>query len=309
MACELVRRRHETLRRLNPWSVGLLVGSGATPKWVRKRYAEDTTSAEALLAQWTETSRGSLPLKNCPWCQTKLVRGCLSIRYPDRLTTKCGNDECEFAGGIPIVIVDEHLINLPPSFVVATIDKFAQLAWEPALSRLLGIGCENLPPDLIIQDELHLITDALGTIAGLYEASIDRLAERDGRGPKIIGATATIRRAAEQIQSLFVRDTAQFPPSALNHDNSFFYREDKSVSGRLYVGVHSQGRSPKHTLPRIMAGLLQSAATIGDAGARDDYWTLSSAISTAFGSLVAHWSLPRMTHLPASAGTRDGRKS
>jgi hypothetical protein len=278
MACESIRRGHERLRALQPWTVGLLVGSAATPKWLRRRGNDDYTSAEALLADWNESSRGALlPLKKCPWCSKPLTQRCLKLESgPDRLTTICPNPQCEFHSGIPIAIVDEHLTNVPPSFVVATIDKFAQLAWEPSLSRLLGAGTGSLPPDLIIQDELHLITDALGTVAGLYEVAIDRLAERNGRGPKIVGATATIRRAPAQIRSLFFRDTAQFPSSGLSHDNSFFYSEegDPAIPGRLYVGVHAQGRSPKHTLPRIIAGVLQSAQAIEDPEARDEYWTL-----------------------------------
>jgi hypothetical protein len=278
MACESVRREHPQLRTMRPWSIGLLVGSGATPKWLRRRWDNDNASAEALLRSWGPGSRGSLlPLKKCPWCETPLEQGSLKIESaPERLTTQCLNKECEFSTGIPIAIVDEHITSVPPSFVVATIDKFAQLAWEPTLSRLLGVGTPARPPDMIIQDELHLITDSLGTVAGLYETAIDRLATCEGVGPKIIGATATIRRAPSQIMSLFLRRTRQFPPSGLRHDDSFFYRQevDPEVAGRLYVGVHAQGRSPKHTLPRVIAGVLQSAQAVPDVPSRDDYWTL-----------------------------------
>jgi hypothetical protein len=74
-----------------------------------------------------------------------------------------------------------------------------------------------LPPDLVIQDELHLISGPLGTMVGLYEAAIEALCVReiDGRvvRPKIVASTATVRRAQDQIQALFARPITQvFPP-------------------------------------------------------------------------------------------------
>jgi hypothetical protein len=214
-----------------------------------------------------------LVLKKCPWCSAALEKTQIKFE-PNRLIVQCSNAGCDFRDGLPIATIDEHIWNYPPSFVVATIDKFAQLTWEPAFGSILGVGTGSLPPDLVIQDELHLITDALGTVAGIYETVLDCLMRRDGRGPKIVGATATIRRAGEQISRLFNRRTMQFPPSGVDHDDSFFYSQDNSVPGRMYVGVHAQGRSPKHTLPRIIGGLLQATSSLSPDSVRDLFWTL-----------------------------------
>jgi hypothetical protein len=72
------------------------------------------------------------------------------------------------------------------------------------------------PPELIIQDELHLISGPLGTMVGLYETAVDALSTRSIDGTvvraKVIASTATIRRAFEQVQALFARQLRVFPP-------------------------------------------------------------------------------------------------
>ena len=133
------------------------------------------------------------------------------------------------SGSLPIVAVDEPLYRRLPAFLIATVDKFASLPWVGPSGALLG-GADRYdahgfygaaepssgtplsrplpPPDLVIQDELHLISGPLGTMAGLYEAAIDGLCQRAARRrasrpPKIVASTATVRRAQDQIQALF----------------------------------------------------------------------------------------------------------
>jgi hypothetical protein len=122
--------------------------------------------------------------------------------------------------------------------LIATVDKFASLPWVGQAGALLG-GADRadakgfygaaepgkgtrlmvlLPaPDLVIQDELHLISGPLGTMAGLYETAIEALCLReiDGRevGHKIVASTATVRRAQDQIQALFARPLTQVFPA------------------------------------------------------------------------------------------------
>jgi hypothetical protein len=177
-----------------------------------------------------------------------------------------------------------------PAFLIATVDKFASLPWvgetgaffghvdrfdagvgfygaaEPRLGRPLGNDWKLDPPDLIIQDELHLISGPLGTIAGLYEAAIDQLASR-GTGdhrvrPKIVASTATVRRAEAQIAALFDRPkTCMFPPAGIDRTDSFFARTVPSSRdpARVYVGIAAQGRGPKLVFLRALTTLLSAA--------------------------------------------------
>ena len=187
----------------------------------------------------------------------------------------CTNFECDFTRdrALPIVAVDEPIYRRLPAFLIATVDKFASLPWVGQAGALLGgadrydakgfygaaepgkgtrLAAPLPPPDLVIQDELHLISGPLGTMAGLYEAAIEALCVReiDGRAvrPKIVASTATVRRAQDQIQALFARPLTQvFPPPGPDRRDSFFAQTvpASEVPARLYLGIASQGRNPK----------------------------------------------------------------
>jgi hypothetical protein len=266
-ACEYLRRQNHYDLGEEPFRIGLYAGKAATPNKLQD-------ARELIKSKGEDSNQTTLPTKVCPWCSSPLSYSDQSIEN-DCLVTRCPSNGCDFSDGIPFTCIDEEIYSYPPTFVVGTIDKFAQITWEAASGSLLGGGAnEVLPPGLIIQDELHLISDSLGSITGLYETAIDKICESRGAAPKVIGSTATIKRAEDQIRKLFCRATMQFPPSGITHKDSFFYKEDQSVPGRLYVGVHAQGRSPKHTLPRVMALLKQFCASIDDESIRDQYHSL-----------------------------------
>ena len=128
-------------------------------------------------------------------------------------------------------MVDEALYLHPPSLLIGTIDKFARVAWDERTGALFGVGTGSRPPELVIQDELHLITGPLGSVAGLYEAGLETLLVRRGVRPKYVASTATIRMAAEQVRRLYARDLAVFPPPGLSHDDSYFAGPTGSVRG------------------------------------------------------------------------------
>jgi ATP-dependent helicase YprA (DUF1998 family) len=190
----------------------------------------------------------------------------------------CTDSECEFAGGLPLFVIDEDIYDHRPDIVIGTVDKFAQLAWRSDARALFGLGPDGehdvLPPGLIIQDELHLISGPLGSMVGLYETiieelCIDRAKPRPAK-PKVVSSTATIRRYAEQVRSLFARDrVALFPPHGIDAGDSFFARyatyeaghprEGEISEGRMYVGVHGGGLGSLQTAQvRTFAALLQA---------------------------------------------------
>ncbi|MBK6973912.1 MAG: helicase [Sterolibacteriaceae bacterium] len=219
-------------------------------------------------------------------------------QHPPTVVFSCNDPACEFGTGstfqrakppLPIVIIDEDLFDDPPNLIIGTVDKFAMLAWKPQARRMFGIGDNGkhagLPPSLIIQDELHLISGPLGSMVGAYETVIESLCRRDGVGhikPKIIASTATISRAHEQIKHLYARnDVFLFPPSGLEAGDSFFAcearNEDGSLKpGRLYLGVLAPSHgSLQTTEARVFACLMQHAATmLTDDDGRDPWWTL-----------------------------------
>jgi hypothetical protein len=146
------------------------------------------------------------------------------------------------------------------------------------------------PPDLIIQDELHLISGPLGSMVGLYESVVDRLgtwelAHGKRARPKVIASTATARRAQRQIWALFDRDTEVFPPPGLDIADSFFARQrptspdaDLYAPGRRYVGLCAHGIRMKSTLIRVYVSVLGAAQKLhekyGKNPVTDPYMTL-----------------------------------
>jgi hypothetical protein len=148
------------------------------------------------------------------------------------------------------------------------------LLWRRGAGRRHTAASRIASIDLVIQDELHLISGPLGTIAGLYESAFDLLASRkingEWCGPKIVASTATVRRAETQIRNLFGRErTAIFPPPGVSRDDSFFARIDKDTPSRLYLGVASPGRGPKLVFLRALQTLLSGAATLSSGGPND----------------------------------------
>ena len=181
-----------------------------------------------------------------------------------------------------MLTVDEEIYRLTPALVIATVDKLAQLPWRgrqrrcsawwtasargtagrtrsspgsagPGIPAVAGLpaavpvpAMRLRPPDLIIQDELHLISDALGSMVGLYETAVDRLCTRQSAGgpvrPVLVASTATVRRARDQVEQVFARGLAVFPPQVIDAGETFFSRMVRTWPGH-----------PRPPLPRRAA--------------------------------------------------------
>lgn len=292
-ACELLRRTMPAVLGTEPFSVGLWVGQSLTPNM--------EADAVAKLNKLTKEDDAKNPfqLLACPWCGTELAnrRRLGYVHEKQRVVFRCpanarahGASSCPFSdpdGPLPVCVVDESIYARPPSLLIGTVDKFAMLAWRAEARPIFG-GASCSPPDLIIQDELHLISGPLGSMVGLYEGAIDLLC-RDRRrpnGPKIIASTATIRRAADQCRALFDRSTAQFPPPGIDAGDSFFAREESDADGRIYVGfLPTAASSPLTAQIRAVAALAQGLLLPrvgGSAGPAelDPYWTLVQYFSS-----------------------------
>lgn len=234
----------------------------------------------------------------------------------------CPFSRTRSAEGLPVLTVDEEIYRYLPALVIATVDKLAQLPWRGFGGMLFGrvreqcprhgyrhadldqrVGCTSKhnakgrwpaatsrpvvrlrPPDLIIQDELHLISGALGTTVGLFETAVDELCTwpvPGGRetGPKIVASTATTKRARAQVLGVFGRELAIFPPQVLDVADTFFSAAvpvTPQQPGRRYLGICAHGVRLKSAEIRLAEILLLAGQTLFDThgGAADPYLTL-----------------------------------
>lgn len=272
-ACELIRRERTDLGTA-PISIGLYVGDEATPN--RLKDARDALEKER---QGEKPRSTPVQLLSCPVCGGALTNANYRLAMDESdVEIRCSSASCDMYGEpLPITTCDEAIYKKLPSLLIGTVDKFAQLPRRDDIGKLFGSEGTR-KPGLIIQDELHLISGPLGSMSGLYEAAIDLLCTEDGTRPKIIGSTATIGRAANQVRALFDRDVLQFPPPGVDADDSYFAVVDNEGADRLYLGICSAGRSPKFALQALIAALLQGGHEIKSSEGMpskfiDPYWT------------------------------------
>lgn len=273
-------------------SIGLFVGGSSLPNtWKETGYASDSSMEKELnkIIKQIESSKEistNLPFTDCPWCGSGLFvekelnnvshkTGGENYGVNDQLSICCNNTSCSYKGmgrnrptkdfSLPFRLFDEDIYKFPPTLLFGTVDKFAALANNVSSivgernkdsKRLFGRGHhqDSLPPELIIQDELHLLLGPLGSAVGLFEKSIDYLCTYEENGlkikPKIVTSTATTRNTDKQIFALFNRRSEIFPKQGILSDDSFFaYYErnenkvDEYLANRKYIGILPVGKT------------------------------------------------------------------
>lgn len=297
MSLEILRRWEQYDLGLEPINIGLWVGRDSIPNNIDDLQVE--------YQKLKDSQPNKIPFSSCPWCNSKLrpsltVDSSKDVYYNRRLHLHCDNDKCSFTepdffegdslkGPIPVCLCDDTIYLHPPALLFGTVDKFAQLAHKVNDSsnardkdsrRIFGRGNWEsgkpkngyYPPDLIIQDELHLLLGPLGSAVGLFESAIDQLCTReDGTRPKVISSTATTRNTELQIAALFDRKVDIFPKPGVECDDSFFafYKrkyDDKSkasgeyVAKRRYLGIIPTGRTQIWMQMRLAAILMTHRA-------------------------------------------------
>ena len=295
-ACEKIRTENEKIFGKEEINIGVWIGGDATPN----------TEAGAkllreLLAQY-KTENKFLVI-NCPWCGAgmgpksefdkskgewkKIIMEGYRVEGKNQHAFACENKECFFSHKnskvLPIYVVDDTIYKKSPSLIIGTIDKFASLPWRVEAINCFKNDKNKLSTDLIIQDELHLISGPLGSVAGMYEILINAITAKkiDGKevNAKIIGSTATISRAENQIRSLYAKKGVIFPPQTNQIEDSFFSYENQKLDGRKYFGIFCpSSSSPQITLTKTIASLLIAGKKIAvdtdfDSDIFDPYWT------------------------------------
>lgn len=300
LAAEMIRRQAYPLFGKEPITIGFWVGGGVTPN----KFKEFIEKLDSPLAARNAKNHVYKQLLTCPFCGKPFKEENFNIDIDTKsVEIFCSDPDCFFYRynddriPIPVYLVDEEIYAKCPTIILSTVDKFARLPWDVNTNALFGrvdrkcsrdgyvaIGAEHgrhnstaslptstmtnikpfLPPELIIQDELHLITGPLGTVYGAYETIIEDMCTHDNIKPKYVVSTATIKNAEAQIRCLYARkDTTQFPPNGFEIGDSFFIREISVDDDpfRKYVGICAPGQSVKTALLRIYAIILQATYT------------------------------------------------
>lgn len=283
MKANKVRKESAALREMTEFRVGFYVGNNNTPNKIdiKERLSSrggQQQDLDLILESDPETLNEYYRfIDTCPCCGKKQV----NVQFNKErwvLEHVCDNPECEM-GTLPLFIVDSEIYRYLPSVVVSTIDKMSMIGttnefkmlfgqvrkWCPTHgfsvgSRCTCAGCsghvqnvnylKDPVPTLMIQDEMHLIKESLGTFDSHYESFLYYYARKmikpeHRKQIRFIGATATISMYEEHIKNLYHMYARRFPceyPSVKNGEDFYSFTNEEDIT-RIILGYAPYGRS------------------------------------------------------------------
>lgn len=265
---ELIRRQHPQMRSSDSFGLGYLCGEGNTPNKLSKYKLDEINS----LSQ-EERDKKYLVVEKCPFCGADLHM----VADVDhmKLVHVCGNKLCR-ESVLPIYIVDNEIYRYLPSVIISTVDKMSAIGFNRNFAQIFrgsdhkcimhgycgpdgciefkeceeehfsNVSMYDPVPTLMIQDELHLIRESLGTYDSHYELMIDYFCRNhtsSRRGMKVIGATATISNYEDQINQLFLKTPRRFPCESIDLKKNFYSYIDENDLNRIIIGYAPFGRA------------------------------------------------------------------
>jgi hypothetical protein len=285
VACERVRTGHGDPGE--PFRLGYWVGRNNTPNKITSPADERWHDVVWMAARDGTWKRDNAVLPSCPYCGLSEV-----ALDPDaeavRLAHRCGH--CKKV--LPVDVTDDEVYRYLPAVLVGTVDKIASLAFNPHASHLthgpafrcpdhgyvtypqghderclardactrspgqwIPVSIKDPAPALVVQDELHLLSEELGTFAAHYETLWQYLcAAGSGLPSKVLAATATISDYENQVRQLYALTPRRFPTDGWEDGESFYARRHDDLVRRVFVGA----------LPTQM-DVVQFAIAAGDA--------------------------------------------
>lgn len=267
-ACEQVRTHHGDPGE--QFRLGYWVGSTNTPNRLTDPDDERWHDIAWMAGQSDQWKRDNVVIPACPFCGRSEV---VLEPDPDRvlLSHRCAS--CRKV--LPVDISDDEIYRHLPAVVVATVDKIAALGFNSHAShfthgpafrcpdhgyvthpqgydrRCLArdrcrqavdawqpVSIPDPAPALVIQDELHLLGEELGTFAAHYETLWQHLCvEGSGLPSKVLAATATISDYENQVQQLYALQPRRFPTDGWRDGESFYARRHDDLLRRIFVGA------------------------------------------------------------------------
>lgn len=271
-AAEIIRQQNEDIFPGDRFSLGYFVGDNNTPNELSIDKINNFSGKTQ--DQLDEELR---ILDICPFCKNKSVNIKLDT---DSLRLKhiCRTAGCTSGGELPIYIVDREIYRYLPSVIISTIDKIASIGVQSNFRNILGEVIYECPvhgytskpkcterelctcdvqsfqevslydpaPSLIVQDELHLIRESLGTFNSHYETLMQHMISElisQKKKLKIIGATATISKFESHILALYNKEGVRFPCKSPTLGKNFYSYTDDNDINRIIISYAPFGRA------------------------------------------------------------------